>query len=178
MGAATNSAATGGDAELVSASLQGDHAAFGRIVGRYQSLVCSLAYSATGSLTQSEDLAQETFLEAWKHLASPREPEKLRSWLCGIARNRVRQSLRARQREPAHEAEALREGGVANRHLREACGGYRSLRGILSAIWTVTFLVRGRLSRIPYGEQVSSAVVSRGGLSAKWQKICFPACEC
>jgi hypothetical protein len=31
--------------------------------------LCSLAYSATGSLSQSEDLAQETFVTAWKQLA-------------------------------------------------------------------------------------------------------------
>jgi hypothetical protein len=36
---------------LVSESLAGNRDAFGQIVGRYQSLVCSLAYSATGSLS-------------------------------------------------------------------------------------------------------------------------------
>jgi RNA polymerase sigma factor (sigma-70 family) len=102
-----NSVASGGDAELVSASLEGDREAYGRIVTRYQSLVCSLAYSATGSVTQSEDLAQETFLEAWKNLASLREPQKLRSWLCGIARNRIHQAVRIERREPSHQAEPL-----------------------------------------------------------------------
>jgi len=75
------------DAELVSESLAGNRDAFGQIVARYQSLVCSLAYSATGSLSQSKDVAQETFLTAWKQLTGLREPEKLRAWLCGIARN-------------------------------------------------------------------------------------------
>ncbi|HWH70215.1 MAG TPA: sigma-70 family RNA polymerase sigma factor, partial [Candidatus Sulfotelmatobacter sp.] len=107
MALSMNSAASSGDADLVQASLGGDREAFGRIVARYQSLVCSLAYSATGSLAQSEDLAQETFLEAWKHLGSLREPEKLRSWLCGIARNRIHQLLRAQGREPTHQAEPL-----------------------------------------------------------------------
>jgi RNA polymerase sigma factor (sigma-70 family) len=107
MGTTMNSVASGGDAELVSASLEGDREAYGRIVTRYQSLVCSLAYSATGSLTQSEDLAQETFLEAWKNLASLREPQKLRSWLCGIARNRIYQAFRLERREPSHQAEPL-----------------------------------------------------------------------
>ena len=102
-----NSVAAGEDAELVGASLGGDREAFGLIVARYQSLVCSMAYSATGSLPQSEDLAQETFLEAWKHLASLREPGKLRSWLCGIARNRIHQWLRSQGREPSHQAESL-----------------------------------------------------------------------
>ncbi len=69
------------DAELVSECLVGDRDAFGRIVARYQALVCSLAYSATGCLGQSEDLAQETFLAAWTHLSQLREPAKLRAWL-------------------------------------------------------------------------------------------------
>jgi Sigma-70 region 2 len=56
------------DDELVAQSLDGNRDAFGRIVSRYQSLIYSLAYSATGSLGQSEDLAQETFIMAWKHL--------------------------------------------------------------------------------------------------------------
>ena len=35
--------------------------------------ICSLAYSGTGSLSQSEDFAQETFIAAWKQLANLRE---------------------------------------------------------------------------------------------------------
>ncbi len=97
------------DAELVSASLSGNRDAFGQIVARYQSLVCSLAFSATGSLGQSEDLAQETFVTAWKQLAGLREPEKLRAWLCGIARNLINNSLRKQGREPSHRAKSLEE---------------------------------------------------------------------
>ena len=97
------------DSHLVSASLAGDRDAFGQIVARYQSLVCSLAFSATGSLGQSEDLAQETFVTAWKQLAGLREPEKLRAWLCGIARNLINNSLRQQGREPSHRAESLDE---------------------------------------------------------------------
>src|ERR1700729_332538 len=102
-------AATDDDAELVGASLSGNREAFGKIVVRYQSLVCSLAYSATGSLTASEDLAQETFVAAWKQLAALREPEKLRAWLCGIARNLINNSLRKHGREPSHRAGSLEE---------------------------------------------------------------------
>jgi len=97
------------DTDLVSASLSGNRDAFGQIVSRYQSLVCSLAYSATGSLSQSEDLAQETFLTAWRQLGDLREREKLRAWLCGIARNLLNNSLRKDGREPSHRAESLEE---------------------------------------------------------------------
>src|SRR5436853_4533117 len=95
------------DTELVNGSLLGDRDAFGQIVSRYQSLICSLAYSATGSLGESEDLAQETFITAWKHLRQLRERHKLRSWLCGIARNRINNMLRREGREPSRAAEPL-----------------------------------------------------------------------
>lgn len=95
------------DAQLVIASLSGNRDAFGMIVTRYQSLICSLAYSATGSLGASEDLAQETFITAWKHLRQLRERHKLRAWLCGIARNRINSTLRREGREPARIAEPL-----------------------------------------------------------------------
>ena len=103
------SVAADNDAELVSASLSGNRDAFGQIVSRYQSLVCSLAFSATGSLGHSEDLAQETFVTAWKQLAGLREPEKLRPWLCGIAHNLISNWLRKQGREPSHRAESLEE---------------------------------------------------------------------
>jgi RNA polymerase sigma factor (sigma-70 family) len=87
-------------------------------VVRYQALVCSLAYSATGSLTQSEDLAQETFVTAWKQLSALREPARLRPWLCGIARNLSRQAWRGQQMEPVHQAESLET--LATMHAPEA----------------------------------------------------------
>lgn len=95
------------DAVLVADSLAGKREAFGQIVARYQTLICSLAYSGTGSLSQSEDLAQETFIVAWNQLASLREPHKLRAWLCGIARHHICDALKRQGREPSHAAEPL-----------------------------------------------------------------------
>lgn len=95
------------DEQLVEWSLTGDREAFGRIVERYQSLVCSITYSATGSLSLSEDLAQETFVTAWRQLVALRDATKLRGWLCGIARNLTNSSLRRGQHEPTRGAEPL-----------------------------------------------------------------------
>ena len=97
------------DADLVAKSLAGDQDAFRQIVERHQSLICSLAYCATGSVSQSEDLAQETFIAAWKDLAELREPSKLRSWLCSMVRFRIRSQFRRQGREPIHAAESLEE---------------------------------------------------------------------
>ncbi len=100
------------DAELVTETLSGNRDAFAQIIERYQSLICALTYSAYGNLQASEDLAQVTFITAWCELRKLKEPAKLKSWLCGIARNVTNNSFRQDKRTPTAHAEALDE--VAN----------------------------------------------------------------
>lgn len=97
------------DADLVRTCLATGSGAFADIVSRYQALVCAVTYNATGSLSRSEDLAQEVFVTAWKELRSLREPEKLRPWLCGIARRLTANTRRREGREPAHAADELQD---------------------------------------------------------------------
>jgi len=105
------------DEQLWRLACEGDREAFTRIVERYQSLICSLAYSACGALGTSEDMAQETFITAWHRLADLREPGKLRQWLCGIVRNiaanAVRRDLR-RGGQPESLDAAAEEPSVEN----------------------------------------------------------------
>jgi RNA polymerase sigma factor (sigma-70 family) len=95
------------DAELVAESLNGNRDSFRLIVERYQTLISSLAYCATGNVSRSEDLAQETFVSAWKQLPELREPAKLRPWLCSIARFLISKDFRRQGREPDDAAESL-----------------------------------------------------------------------
>src|SRR5882757_8452034 len=97
------------DADLVQTCLTDGAEAFSEIVARYQTLVCSVTYSATGSLSRSEDLAQEVFLTAWKDLRQLREPAKLRPWLCGIARHISSKARNREGREPVCAAEELED---------------------------------------------------------------------
>ena len=97
------------DAALVAASLGGDRQAFGQIVTRYQRLLCSLAYSSLGNLSESEDVAQEAFVEAWNKLGNLQEPEKLKAWLCGILRFKVSHHHRREARQPVRHAGELDE---------------------------------------------------------------------
>lgn len=99
------------DSTLVMASLGGDRDAFGRIVARYQRLLCSLAYSAVGDLSFSEDIAQEAFVEAWSKLDSLREPAKVKAWLCGILRFKVSRFRRKEANQPVKDAGEFDEGG-------------------------------------------------------------------
>lgn len=95
------------DADLVAESLAGNRDAFRGIVERYQTLISSLAYCATGDVSRSEDLAQQTFVNAWQKLAELREPARLRPWLCSIIRFLISKEFRRLGREPAHGAESL-----------------------------------------------------------------------
>ncbi len=87
------------EAKLLKASLQGDRAAFEAVVKNYQSFICAVTYSATGDVGESEELAQETFLSAWKSLAQLKDLNKFRGWLSSIARNIIRNSFRSQKRD-------------------------------------------------------------------------------
>ncbi|MBC8070871.1 MAG: sigma-70 family RNA polymerase sigma factor [Deltaproteobacteria bacterium] len=87
------------DDALLAASREGGREAFAKLVERYRDLVCALTFSATGNRALSEDLAQETFLAAWRGLPTLRDPGSFRGWLCTIARNLGRNARRDGSRE-------------------------------------------------------------------------------
>ena len=93
--------------DLLKACLSGNKEAFGTIVENYQSLVCSITYSATGDFAKSEELAQETFIRAWKELKQLKDLEKFRAWLCTIARNLLRESIRKQQKDVIDTAQSI-----------------------------------------------------------------------
>lgn len=100
------------DAALVIDSLGGDKEAFCEIVSRYQNLLCSIAYSSIGDLKQSEDIAQEVFVESWQKLESLRDPKKLKSRLCGILRFKLSNHYRSEQKQATHHAEDIDEQSI------------------------------------------------------------------
>ncbi len=89
------------DAELVEASRRGEREAFGALVSRYQDVVCAVSFSSTGNWALSQDVAQDTFIAAWHQLGQLRDVRRLRSWLCGIARNLARKARKRTDREAA-----------------------------------------------------------------------------
>jgi RNA polymerase sigma-70 factor (ECF subfamily) len=55
-----------------------------------------------GDRSLAEDLAQETFVRAFRGLGTLREETKLSTWLFGIARNCALEQLRTRRRDAAN----------------------------------------------------------------------------
>jgi RNA polymerase sigma factor (sigma-70 family) len=83
------------DSELVAASLDGEHAAFGELVDRHGPRIEALARRLVGD--EAEDLTQETLLHAYLGLARLRDPERFSSWAYGIALNLGKMRLRSRR---------------------------------------------------------------------------------
>ena len=87
------------DAELVARSQGGDLGAFNAIVERYQTQVYNVAARVLGNRTTAEDVAQETFVSAYKAIDRFRGGS-LRAWLLRIASNLSIDNLRTSRRRP------------------------------------------------------------------------------
>lgn len=57
------------------------------LVNNHQREIINFHFRFTGNRFDAEDLAQETFIKAYKKLDTLKDPEKARSWLYSIARN-------------------------------------------------------------------------------------------
>lgn len=87
------------DADLVARVLvDDDHHAFAELVRNHQSPVRGLLRQLTrNDLALADDLAQETFLRAYKHLRSFRGEAKFSTWLYRIAYNCFREEARRKK---------------------------------------------------------------------------------
>ena len=86
-------------------ALAGSQSAFEQIVRRYQRPVISLIARMTGDRSLAEDLAQETFVKAFRSLAAFDTTRRLSSWLFRIAHNTAIDAIRR-----AHPQQALTHG--------------------------------------------------------------------
>lgn len=83
------------DAALVARALDGDRAAFGRLVTRHRPGVTRLLQATFGVRAGVEDLLQESFLQAYLNLEQLRDPGRFGAWVRAIAVNLARMQLRA-----------------------------------------------------------------------------------
>ena len=72
---------------LVRRAADGDEAAFAAIIHRCERLVYSVALRHAPTAEDAADIAQETFLKAWRSLSSFRGDCALSTWICRIALN-------------------------------------------------------------------------------------------
>ena len=85
------------EAKLVARCLKQDQDAFGQLVERYATVIVNVAYRMVGDRTEAEDLAQETFVAAFKALPTFRAESKFSTWLYRIAVNKCKDWLRVKR---------------------------------------------------------------------------------
>jgi len=84
--------------DLIARAKGGDDEAFGLIFDHYYRFIYKFIYAMAGERNLAEELTQETFLRAYRSIQSLQDEAKLRTWLCGIAKNVIYKSARSRQR--------------------------------------------------------------------------------
>ncbi len=87
------------------AAQAGDSAAFGKIVSGCQNGITAIALAITRDVPASEDIAQDAFLSAWRHLPRLRNPSSFLPWLRQITRNLSHDHLRRRRNERRYDGE-------------------------------------------------------------------------
>ena len=87
------------DAEQVQKVLDGDQAAYEPLVEAYQGRIFAFVAGRTRNFSETEDIVQNAFVEAYMHLKSLKSPEKFSGWLRGIALNLSNKWLQ--QKRPA-----------------------------------------------------------------------------
>ena len=75
------------DVQLIQSILSGNDEAFTTLVGKYQKSVHALAWRKVGDFHFAEEITQDTFLQAYKKLATLRNPNQFAGWLYVIANN-------------------------------------------------------------------------------------------
>jgi RNA polymerase sigma-70 factor (ECF subfamily) len=94
------------EAALIKMAKDGDLEAFNRLVLAYQNQVFNVAFRIMGERDSADDMAQETFISAYKSLSRFRGGS-FRAWLFRILRNACYDEFRRRKRRPTTSLNSL-----------------------------------------------------------------------
>lgn len=92
------------DEELVARARGGDLDSFNQLVLRWERPIYALAYRVIGREEDARDVAQETFLRAFRGLGGFKGEAKFSSWLYRITINLCRDWIRRERRTPVAQA--------------------------------------------------------------------------
>jgi RNA polymerase sigma factor (sigma-70 family) len=157
------------DEDLLAGMAVGDENAAVAFVRRYQRRVFGLAYSMTGDVGVSEEVAQEALIRVWRHapVFDPRRGS-VTSWVLTITRNLTIDALRLRRAVPTdpddfaaaalmsqeHNPEDAVQRGDARDQVREALSvlpNEQRRAVVLASVYGRTALEISEIEDIPLG---------------------------
>lgn len=97
------------DRLLLHHAQQGNTAAFGELVRRYQNAVFSVCYRLRGNRQEAEDMSQQTFIRAYERLHTFEAERPFLPWIRRVATNVCLNAMERRQPEPV-DVETLEPG--------------------------------------------------------------------
>ena len=103
------------DLALIEATLNGNLQAFDLLVKKYQSRIVSLANRMVKDSATAEDIAQETFIKAYRALPNFRQDSAFYTWLYRIGINTAKNHLSSRHRTPSSHNEEFDEASQMGR---------------------------------------------------------------
>lgn len=125
------------EAAWVARAKAGDQAAFNELFSRYERRIYSYIYHLMGNAEDAHDLAQDTFLKAYRALEKTDEELNVSAWLHRIASNTCMDVLRQRRRfrwlqweSAKHERPSVRREDNPEDHLL----GSEMQRGVRQAL--------------------------------------------
>ena len=117
--------ATSSDAELVARARAGDEGAFGALYDTWFDRVYDLAFRVVRDANAAADVAQDTFLSAWRELDGLADPAAFGGWVRRIARNTALNRRRKDQRAQPVDTKAMAVIEASGPSAASAPAGFR-----------------------------------------------------
>ncbi len=150
------------DVQLIRRILSGDDEAFNTLVRKYQKSVHALAWRKVGDFHFAEEIAQDTFLQAYKNLTTLRDPNQFAGWLYVIA-NRLCLKWIQRNKSAMQSLEDTSMGEIEKSSYTRYISGQRETE----ATERRYAIVKRLLQRLPESERTVVTLYYLGEMTAK-----------
>ena len=150
------------DVQLIRRILSGDDEAFNTLVRKYQKSVHALAWRKVGDFHFAEEIAQDTFLQAYKNLTMLRDPNQFAGWLYVIA-NRLCLKWIQRNKSAMQSLEDTSMGEIE----RSSYTRYVSEQRETEATERRYAIVKRLLQRLPESERTVVTLYYLGEMTVK-----------
>lgn len=134
--------------ELVRAAKRGELDAFEKLVQRYSGVVFRVALHISHCHEDAEEIAQETFLKAFRHLSSFEERARFSTWLTRIAVNAALVKMRGLR---PTETVTIAEEAERDESVPQQVADWRPNPEQLYSRQELSGMLRGALESLPSG---------------------------
>jgi RNA polymerase sigma factor (sigma-70 family) len=142
------------DESLLAGMADGDQDAAATFVRRYQARVYGLAMTVTGVPAVAEEVAQESFVKAWRHASTyDARRGRVSTWLLTITRNTAVDAVRYRHEDPTDPSLLMALLSPPRRGSDDA--------------QDTSLVVREALAALPPGQREPILLMTFSGLTAK-----------